>query len=90
MGMAAIILKVMPDSPSANLNEIKEKIKHTLEQEHAQNISFQEKEIAFGLKAIMVKLAWHEEKETSLIENSLSKIPHVSSVLIEDYRRAFG
>jgi translation elongation factor EF-1beta len=61
-----------------------------LEQEGAKNISFEEKPIAFGLKAVMMKMAWPEEKDTSIIEDKLTSINQVSSVNIEDYRRAFG
>jgi len=41
-------------------------------------------------KDVMVKLDMPEEKGTDIVESTLSKIPHVSSVTIEDYRRAFG
>ncbi len=40
----------------------------------AKNISFTEEEIAFGLKAVMIKFAWPEEKSTQIIEDSLAKI----------------
>lgn len=90
MAIAAIITKIMPDSPDTNLEEIKNSAKLEMEKEGAQNISFEEKPIAFGLKAVMMKMAWKEEKDTSIIEDKLSKIKNVSSVKIEDYRRAFG
>ena len=61
-----------------------------MEKLNAKNISFEEKEIAFGLKAIMMKMAWPEEQNTEIIETTLSKIENVSSAQIEDYRRAFG
>jgi len=89
-GIAAVIVKIMPSSVDTNLEEIKEKAKTALEAEGSQNISFEEEPIAFGLKAIMIKFAWPEEKDTDIIENNLSKIENVSSVSIEDYRRAFG
>lgn len=89
-GIVAVIVKIMPSSPETNLEEIKSKASKTLESEGALNISFEEKPIAFGLKALMIKFAWPEEKDTDIIENSLSKIENVSSVTIEDYRRAFG
>ena len=54
------------------------------------NLSFEEKPMAFGLNSIKIKFAWPEEKDTSLIEDSLSDIDEVSTVEIEDYRRAFG
>ncbi|MCX8158924.1 MAG: elongation factor 1-beta [Candidatus Pacearchaeota archaeon] len=90
MAIVSIIVKIMPESPSTNLEEIKSKAKNLMELEGAKNISFETKPIAFGLNAIMMKFAWQEEKDTSIIENSLSQIPNVSSAQIIDYRRAFG
>ena len=80
----------MPDSPEADLEEIQSSASKTLESQGAQNISFEQEPVAFGLKAIMVKFAWPEEKDTSLFEESLAKIPNVSSAVTSDYRRAFG
>lgn len=90
MAIAAVITKIMPNSPDENLENIKTKAKAAMEKEGAQNISFTEEEIAFGLKAIMMKLAWKEEKDTGIIEETISKIEGVSSAQITDYRRAFG
>jgi len=90
MAIAAVITKIMPSSPDANLQEIENKAKESMEKLNAKNISFEEKEIAFGLKAIMMKMAWPEEQNTEIIETTLSKIENVSSAQIEDYRRAFG
>ena len=89
-GIAAVIVKIMPESPDINLEEIKESVKERLQPEGAQNISFEEKSIAFGLKAVFVKFAWPEDKDTSIFEEKLSEIEGVSSVDTEDYRRAFG
>jgi len=90
MSIVAVIVRIMPDSPDANLEDIKAGITKYLESEGAKNITFTEEEIAFGLKAILAKFAWIEEKSTDLVENNLIEIEHVSSVKIEDYRRAFG
>jgi elongation factor 1-beta len=90
MAIAAVIVKIMPQSPESDLEVIKKEAQSILESEGAQNFSFEEKPIAFGLKAIMMKLAWQEEKDTSIIEDKISSIPQVSSATIEDYRRAFG
>ena len=89
-GIAAVIVQMLPDSPEADLKKIESEAKSILEKEGSQNISFKEEPIAFGLKAIKIKFAWPEEKSTDIIENTLKKIPRVSSVKIEDYRRAFG
>ena len=90
MSIAAVITKIMPDSPKTDLEEIKSQAAKLLEKQGAKNISFEENPIAFGLIAVMAKFAWPEAKDTDLIESSLAKIKHVSSVSIEDYRRAFG
>ena len=90
MGIVAVIVKIMPESPDTNLKHIEDKAKIALEKEGAMNISFEEKPIAFGLKAIMAKFAWQEHKATDLIEEILGKVEEVSAVDIVDYRRAFG
>ena len=90
MATVIIIVKLMPDSPSTDLELIKTTARKLLEKEGAKNISFEEKPVAFGLKSVHVKLDMAEEKGTDIVESALSKIEHVSSVTIEDYRRAFG
>jgi translation elongation factor aEF-1 beta len=89
-GVAAVIAKIMPNSPEADLKAIEDKAKSLMEAEGAQNISFEEEPIAFGLHSIKLKMAWPEEKDTDIIENTLSKIENVTAATIEDYRRAFG
>lgn len=90
MAIAAVIVRIMPSSPEADLQAIENIAKSAMEKEEAKNISFEEQPVAFGLKAIMMKMAWKEEKDTSIIEDALAKIENVSSVQIVDYRRAFG
>ena len=90
MSTVAVIVKIMPEGLDVDLEKIKEKAEEVLRKEGGQNISFEFHEVAFGLKAVMVKFAWPEEKETEVIERVLGKIDKVSSVTIEDYRRAFG
>jgi len=89
-GIAAVIVKIMPDAPNINLKEIEKSAQSALEKEGAKNLSFKEDPIAYGISAIEIKFAWPEEKSTDIIDNTLAKIKHVSSVKIEDYRRAFG
>ena len=88
--IVAVIVKIMPESPDVDLEAVKAKAKEILEADGAQNLSFEEKPLAFGLKALMVKFAWPEEKDTGIYEEKLSEIEDVSSVTTEDYRRAFG
>ena len=89
-GVVAVIVKIMPESPDEDLSIIKEKAQELLKKNGAQNISFEERDVAFGLKAIMIKFAWDEEKDTSVYEDKLGEIDGVSSVNTDDYRRAFG
>lgn len=89
-GIAAVIVQVMPESPEADLKMIVREAEKKLSDKKAMNISYEEKPIAFGLKALYFKFAWPEEQDTDLIEKTLSEIPQVSSVKIDDYRRAFG
>lgn len=91
--MASIVLfivKVMPSSPTSDLAQIKRKGEQKLVEHGATSISVEEKSVAFGLKALYFKFAWPEEKGSELVEELLSKIDEVSSVDIEDYRRALG
>jgi len=89
MGVAALKLKIMPSSPEVNLNDLKVKVEEALKKAGAIRIEkTEEEEIAFGLKALIVTIAWPEEKETSEAESI--EVEDVSSVQIIDYRRAFG
>ncbi len=89
-GVVVVITRLMPDSPDENLDHIKKEAEKVLHKEGAMNLTFEEKPMAFGLKAIFAKFAFPEDKGTDVIENILSKVKGVSSVNIEDYRRAFG
>lgn len=88
MGTVAVEIKIMPESPETNLESIKQGIQEKLPD--AKNIKIEEQEIAFGLKALKVLLAWPEEQDSDIIENKLNEISGVSSATIEDIRRAFG
>ena len=91
MGATVILqVKVMPDAPNAPLQEIENKIREFMEKHGAKSLTLEKQDVAFGLKAIVIKCAFPEEKGTDIIETGLAHIPHVSSVSIEDYRRAFG
>ena len=90
MGIAAIQIKIMPESLDINLNEIKEKAEEKIISLGGKINSSKEEEIAFGLKALIITIAWPEEKETSVLESELTEMDGISSAQIIDYRRAFG
>ena len=90
MAMVAIKIKIMPESLDVNLADIKERADEKVISLGALNTSYNEENIAFGLKALIVTLAWPEEQETGILESELAGIDGVSSAQIIDYRRAFG
>lgn len=90
MGVVALKLKIMPLSLEINLKKIKQEAIAKLKGRGAIKIESEEQPIAFGLKALILTIAWPEEKDTDVAENSVSEIEGVSSVEIIDYRRALG
>lgn len=90
MGFTAVQMKLMPDSPSANLQEIEKKAEEVINSMHKTLVKIEEEPIAFGLKAMILSFAWNDEIDTEKLEAELAKIEHVSSVEVLDIRKAFG
>jgi len=90
MGFTAIQMKLMPDSPSADLKAIEKLAEEMIISRHKTMVKIEEQPIAFGLKAIMLSFAWNDELEIEKLEADMAKIDHVSSSEILDIRKAFG
>jgi len=90
MAVAAIRIKLMPDSPDTDLDKVKQAIEEKIRELDSILNSIDEEPIAFGLKALIVTVAWKEEKDTSILEDAMRNIEGISNVDIVDYRRAFG
>ena len=90
MGFTAVQMKLMPDSPETNLQEIEKTAEAVINSMHKTQVKVEEQPIAFGLKAIILSFAWNDEIDTEKLEAELSKIEHVSSVETLDIRKAFG
>ena len=90
MSLVAVKTKIMPNSPEANLEQIKNQIGKILKDKDGVNVKFEEEPIAFGVKAIIVSFGWSEDKELESIEEDFKKVEGVSSAEITDMRRAFG
>jgi elongation factor 1-beta len=90
MGIAAVKIKILPNSPETDLETIKEKTKELVENFGGKNCSFEEEPIAFGLKAIIAFFAWSEEVELEKLEEKMKELEGVSSIQVIDMRRAFG
>lgn len=90
MGFVAVQMKLMPDSPSADLKAIEKEAEKIIISMHKTQIKIQEEPIAFGLSAIILSFAWNDTIDTEKLEAELSKVEHVSSVEVLDVRKAFG
>lgn len=90
MGSAAVKIKIMPDSPDANLKEIEDHVEKLIVKEGGKIAKIEREPIAFGLNAILVTFAWQEDADRDLLEEKIRKLPHINSADIIDFRRAFG
>ena len=90
MGTALVKLKIMPESPSVDLDEIEEKAKEIINKDASRPATVEREPIAFGLVALIFSFAIDESKSIDNIENPLKEIPNVSSTEVIDFRRAFG
>lgn len=90
MGIAGIKIKVMPDSPDANIKEIEKNIRDFVTKNSGRNREYAIEPIAFGLKAIIAFFEWPEEKPLEQLEESIKAIKNVNSVQIIDMRRLVG
>lgn len=91
MAIAALKIKILPDSPDASLEKIEEESRKIIERfERAKLHKSEKEEIAFGLKALVLTIAWPEDKDQFELEQELASISHVDSVEVIDFRRAVG
>lgn len=87
MGEVAITYRIMPESPEVDLTELADNIEK-ISKGIAKLQGMQEKPIAFGLSAILIRVIL-EDKEggSEEIEKALSGISGVQSVEVMDMTR---
>lgn len=90
MGLAILKIKIMPESPSTNLDEIERKAKKIVQEEQGSNLRLEREPIAFGLTAINTLFTREETLDSDELVGKLGKIPEVNSAEIIDFRRAVG
>ena len=90
MVSAAVKIKIMPDSPDADLTAIENKAEEIITKESGKHLKIEREPIAFGLNAIIITFAWQEDFDRDKLEKELSHIDNVNSAEIIDFRRAFG
>jgi elongation factor 1-beta len=92
MAQAIVSLKIMPDSPEADLAKIEEGIKKSIIEFAGEGeIKVEEQPVAFGLKSINIIFVMDESiGSTESLETAIADIENVSSVEVTDVRRAIG
>jgi len=90
MALALIKVKIMPDSPSADLDKIENNIKSLLESSGSKSIKFEKEPVAFGLVAIIAQFSWDDSESNDELMEKMQSLENVSSAEIIDYRRAIG
>jgi elongation factor 1-beta len=86
-GIAGVKIKIMPQSPDVNLEEMQHRIKALVEESGGKNNPYEIQPIAFGLKAIIAFFQWPEEKALEELEQKIEELDHVQSVQVIDMRK---
>ena len=87
MSDAGVKIKIMPDSPDADLEEIESEAKEVIKENEGKVSKTEKENIAFGLKAIIITFTINETFEQDPILDELREIDHVNSAEIIDFRR---
>jgi len=82
MGEVSLTIRVMPDDAGMDMEKLKEDVVATLP-EYAKLVGTEEKPIAFGLKALLVKIVMPDQSPDELIEK-IGALEHVENAEIED------
>ncbi len=87
MGKVAAAIKVMPDSPDVDLDQLQEQLEQELP-EGAKINGFDRDEVAFGLTALIPTVVVPDEAGgTEAVEEAFQQVERVESVSVEDVGR---
>ncbi|ERH08290.1 MAG: translation elongation factor 1B (aEF-1B) [halophilic archaeon J07HX64] len=87
MGKVAAGIKVMPESPEIDLDDLEEELEQALP-EGARINGFERQEVAFGLVALLPTVIVPDESGgTEAVEESFADLDPVESVDVEDVGR---
>ncbi|MAG02877.1 elongation factor 1-beta [Candidatus Pacearchaeota archaeon] len=90
MGTALITIKIMPESPDTNLEEIRKSAEGIIDKEEGKNPTSETEPIAFGLNALKISFSRDETLDSDKMMEQIQNIEKISSAEIIDFRRAFG
>jgi elongation factor 1-beta len=87
MGKVAAAIKVMPNDPEVDLDELQERLEQSLP-EGAKINGFERDEVAFGLTALIPTVVVPDEAGgTEAVEEAFSDVDDVESVSVENVGR---
>jgi elongation factor 1-beta len=87
MGKVAAAVKVMPESPEADLDALQERLEQSLP-EGAKINGFEREDVAFGLTALIPTVVVpDDEGGTEAVEGAFAGVDDVESVSIESVGR---
>ena len=92
MARVVVSLRIMPQSPEADLSELESKAKKEIVDFcSSEQFKVEVQPIAFGLKALMILFVMEESiGSTEKLEQKISQLDGVESVEVTDVRRAVG
>jgi len=79
--------KLMPTSPSVDLDAIQDAAKKIVEDFGGNNKTYEVTPVAFGLNSITVFFYYPDDKSVDEVESKLATIENVSSVELSDMRK---
>lgn len=87
MGKVAANMKIMPQSPDIDLDELQERLEASLP-EGAQINGFERDDVAFGLVALLPTVIVADDAGgTEVVEDAFAEVEGVESVSVEDVGR---
>jgi elongation factor 1-beta len=87
MGKVAANMKVMPESPDVDLDDLQERLEASLP-EGAQINGFERDDVAFGLVALLPTVIVADDAGgTEVVEEAFAEVDDVESVSVEDVGR---
>lgn len=92
MANAIVSMKIMPESPDIDLDEIELKVKEVIVNHVGEGeIRAEQVPVAFGLKSLNLIFVMNEQNhKLEPIENEIASLEGINSVEVTDVRRAIG
>ena len=87
MAKIIVTMKVLPDSPERDLNELKKKVENVIEENGGKLYKESIEPIAFGINAMVFIYIIDESKGTEEIENKVKEIEGTGDINISDMTR---